>query len=299
MRRTLHLVPFIIPDPLHRNADILPIRFHHFNLFPNRKLIPLLNRISAFFILLPNNPQIRILLHIRITIINLALMIRLPIEKSRSKLPVRTVRDLIPIPLHILLILLRALQIIINRLPIRPCHRRHIQRRLHSSFNLITVNPRIQQIRDMLNHTKIFRVKDISSSLILIHRQILPRSGLFHDRILPPARMGAGALVRISSREIIGQQTSSRVRNTHRPMNKRLDLHLLRNMLPNLFDLRQRQLPRCHDALRPLFIPELIRPIVRIVRLCTDMPLNLRAHFHRNPIHSRIRNNECIRSDLF
>ena len=39
--------------------------------------------------------------------------------------------------------------------------------------------------------------------------------------------------------------------------------------------------------------------VVGIIRLCTDMPLNLRAHFHRNPIHSRIRNNECIRSNLF
>ena len=151
----------------------------------------------------------------------------------------------------------------------------------------------------MLNHTKIFRIKDIRPSLILIHRQILPRSGLFYDRILPPARMCTSPLVRISSREIIGQQTSSRVRNTHRPMNKCLNLHLLRNMRPNLFDLRQRQLPRRHNALRPLFIPELIRSIVRIIRLCTDMPFNLRAHFHRNPIHSRIRNNECIRSNLF
>ena len=89
----------------------------------------------------------------------------------------------------------------------------------------------------MLNHTEILGVKDKGSPLILIHRHILARTRLFHNRIFPPARMGAGALIRVSSGKIIAQKTPAGIGNAHGAMDKAFDLHLLWYMFPDLPDL--------------------------------------------------------------
>ena len=226
-------------------------------------------------------------------------MVRLSVEKSCGKLPVRTVRNLIPVPVHVFLIFFRIFQIIVDGFPIRSGHGCHIQCRLHSSLNLIAVDSRVQQIRNMFNHAKILGVKDVSSSLVFIYRQVLSRTGLFHDRIFPPARMGAGTLVGISSCKIVWQQASSWIRDAHRSVNKGLDLHLLRNMLPDFPDFFQGQLSCRHNALCALLVPELIRSVVRIVCLSTDMPLDFRADLHGDAVHARIGDDERVRPDLF
>ena len=62
-----------------------------------------------------------------------------------------------------------------------------------------TLLPMLDEIRQMIDHAQIFGIKDVSSSLIFIYRQIFSGSGLFHHSILPTAGMGAGASVGISS----------------------------------------------------------------------------------------------------
>ena len=163
-------------------------------------------------------------------------MVRLSVEKSCGKLPVRTVRNLIPVPVHVFLIFFRIFQIIVDGFPIRSGHGCHIQCRLHSSLNLIAVDSRVQQIRNMFNHAKILGVKDVSSSLVFIYRQVLSRTGLFHDRIFPPARMGAGTLVGISSHQEIAQQAAAGIGNAHSSVNEALNLHILRNVGTDLLD---------------------------------------------------------------
>ena len=113
------------------------------------------------------------------------------------------------------------------------------------------------------------------------------------------ARMGAGTLVGISSCKIVGQQASSRIRDAHRSVNKGLDFHLIRNMLPDFPDFFQGQLSCRHNALCALLVPELIRSVVRIVCLSTDMPLDFRADLHGDAVHARIGDNERVRPDLF
>ena len=131
-------------------------------------------------------------------------------------------------------------QIIVDRLAIGSRNRRHIKGCLHTTFDLKTVDPRIDQFRDMLDHAKIFGIKDISSSLILIDRQILARPLFLYHRVFPAARMGTGTTVGISSGKIIAEQASAGIGNAHSPMDKSLDLQIIRDILTNFLDLLQR-----------------------------------------------------------
>ena len=72
----------------------------------------------------------------------------------------------------------------------------------------------------MLDHTKVFGIKNIGSALIFIDRQILSRTFFFYNGIFPTAWMGAGTLIGISSGKIIAEQASARIGNTHCSMDK-------------------------------------------------------------------------------
>ena len=69
-----------------------------------------------------------------------------------------------------------------------------------------------------------FELKNIGSTLIFIYWHIFIWSGLFHDGILPSARMCTCSLICIFLRKIIGKQAKvRRIGNTHCAMDKCLD----------------------------------------------------------------------------
>ena len=111
--------------------------------------------------------------------------------------------------------------------------------------------------------------------------------------------MGAGSLICIASREEIAQQATAGIGNTHCSVNKALDLHIIRDSLSNLADLLKRKLTCGNDTLCAETMPEQIRSIVRVVRLCTDMNLHLRKHALCDLKDTRIRDDQCIRTNLF
>ena len=151
----------------------------------------------------------------------------------------------------------------------------------------------------MLDHAQILGIENKGSSLIFIDRKILSRTTFFHNRVLPSTRMSACSLIGISSGQIIAQQASSGIGDTHRSVDKCLNLHIIRNPVSDLADLFERQLPCRYHTFGSHLIPELIRSIVGIVRLGTDVAFDLRTYFFCNLIYTRIRNDQRIRSDLF
>jgi len=91
----------------------------------------------------------------------------------------------------------------------------------------------------MFDHAQILGVENICSPLILVDRQIFSGTGLLHHRIFPAAGMCTGTSVGISSCKEIAQQTSAGIRDTHCPVDKTLNLHFRRNLLPDSLDLYQ------------------------------------------------------------
>ena len=89
----------------------------------------------------------------------------------------------------------------------------------------------------MFDHAEILGVEDISSALILIDRHVLARSCLLDNGIFPAARMGTGTLVRVAPRKEVAEQTSSGIGDAHGAVDKALDLHVLRDVCTDLFDL--------------------------------------------------------------
>ena len=111
--------------------------------------------------------------------------------------------------------------------------------------------------------------------------------------------MCTGSLIRISSNQIVAEQASSGIRNTHCSMNKSLDFHIIRNMCTELTDFFQREFPGRYNTFRAELMPETIRLIVCIVCLCTDMALNLRTDLTCIRKDSRVCNDQCIRFQFF
>ena len=86
--------------------------------------------------------------------------------------------------------------------------------------------------------------------------------------------------------------------NAHRSVNKSLDLHLLRDVLPDLFQLIQGQFSGCHHPGCSLRIPEIVGRVVGAVGLGADMYVDLRADFPGDGEHTRIRDDQRIRLHL-
>ena len=74
MRGRFHLIAFLIHNTLHGHGQVLSIRLHHLNLFPDRKLIPLLDPIQPFLIRFPDNAKVRIFLQIGVVVVNLSFL---------------------------------------------------------------------------------------------------------------------------------------------------------------------------------------------------------------------------------
>ena len=67
----------------------------------------------------------------------------------------------------------------------------------------------------------------------------------------------------------------------------------------DLFDLRHGKLPCGNNPLRTECMPEIVSRIVRIIRLCADMALDVRTDLLRDLENTRVCNNQRIRTDLF
>ena len=82
-------------------------------------------------------------------------------------------------------------------------------------------------------------------------------------------------------------------------MNKCLDLHILRDMRPDLPDLLKREFPCRHDTFRAQSVPEKTGFIIGVVRLCADVAFNLRADLPGVGKNSRIRYDQSVRLQFF
>ena len=81
-------------------------------------------------------------------------------------------------------------------------------------------------------------------------------------------------------------------------MDEALDLHILRDPLPDLPDLLKGQLPGGHHPLRSQLMPEQIRPIVGVVGLGADVDLHVREHPLGNGKYPRVRDDQSVGTDI-
>ena len=150
----------------------------------------------------------------------------------------------------------------------------------------------------MFYHAEILGIENKSPSLIFKYRHIFSRAFLLHNGIFPSARMRTGSLIGVSACHKVTQKASSGVGNTHSSMDKRLNLHVIRNMCPNFPDFLQRKFSCTYHTFCSQIIPETVCLIIGIVRLCTDVALNLRTDFLCIHKDSRICDNQCVRTDF-
>ena len=150
----------------------------------------------------------------------------------------------------------------------------------------------------MVDHAQVPGVEDESSPLVLLHRQVHARPGLLHHRVFPAAGVRAGSPVRVSSREVVGQEASSRIGNAHRAVYEGLDLPVLRDLPADLRDLDQAQLTRAYYALGSHFEPEIKGAVVGVVSLGGNVDRDIGAGLARQHEHARIRHQDRVRSQL-
>ena len=116
-------------------------------------------------------------------------------------------------------------------------HKRAVFMRL----DLQAVNTAGKDIFHMFYHAEILGIENKKSlSHFQIPAYILP-GVLLHNGIFPSARMRTGSLIGVPACHKVTQKASSGVGNTHSSMDKRLNLHVIRNMCPNFPDFLQRK----------------------------------------------------------
>ena len=298
MRSRFHRAAFPVQDTKDFCLDIAAVRLHDLDRLPDTELVLLFRDRKAVFIDPLHDPQEYVIADVSAAPVDLILFIRPAIKEPGRERSVRTVRDLLRIPGHILFIEGGILRVRVHREPVCPGSRRHVKGGLHSSLDLKAVDPGVEKIRNVLDHAEISRIENERSPLIFLDRHILTGSRLLHDRILPSAGMCTEPSVRITSRHVIREQTSPRIGNAHRPMDKSLDLEVVGNVRANIFYFPEGELSGRHDPLRSEFPPEKEGFIIRVVRLCADVQLQLRCMALCKHEHTRIRDKHSVRPDL-
>ena len=112
-------------------------------------------------------------------------------------------------PLRRLEIIGRIFEIFINSVAISVSYNCSIILAFCPSFDFKRINACINKFGNMLNHTKVTRIKDICAVLFLINREILTRTSFLNKMIFPSARLSAIATVSISVSHIIRQNASA------------------------------------------------------------------------------------------
>ena len=295
MGRAVHFRSLFVLDPFHQSLHVPAVRFHNFNPVFHAELVSLLNPGPAFFIRFINDSQIDRIAVIGTGVINLGCLVGPAEIKSRGKLPVGAPCDFIQIPGHILPVLFFRLQTVVNGFPIGPCHRGHIQRRLHPPLDLKAVDPCFQQFGNVPDHAQILRVEQKSPSLVFVDRQILAGPGFLHHRIFPAAGMGAGPPVCVPPGKIVAQKASAGIGNAHGAVHEAFDFHFLWDLTTNPANLLQRQLPCRHNPLCAQVPPEVPGLVIGTVCLGGNMDLCLRPGPFGQSKHARVGNNQRVR----
>ena len=119
---------------------------------------------------------------------------------------------------------------------------------LGPAFDLDAVHTGVHQFLQVVDHAHIPGVQDIAAFFVLKNGEILSRPLFFHQGVLVPAGLCAGAPVGVPAGHIVAQQTPAGVADTHGAVPECLDFQLLRNALPDTLNLLQTQLPGQHHS---------------------------------------------------
>ena len=141
------------------------------------------------------------------------------------------------------------------------------------SFDFQTAEADIHQLPNMVDHTHVPGVHDVSTLFIFKNREILSRALFFHQVVLIAAGLGTGSPVAVSSGHIVGKEASAAVADTHGPMDESFQLQVGRDFFPDLPDLRKAQFPCQDHPLGPQIIPGTGAYIICNAGLGTDVAL--------------------------
>ena len=126
---------------------------------------------------------------------------------------------------------------------------------LGPALDLQAAEARLRQIVQVIDHAHIPGVHDIGPRPVLEYREIFPGPFFLHKVVLIAAGLGAGAPVAVPPGHIVREQAPPAVADAHGPVNKGLQLQILRRFGPDRPNLLQTQLPGQDDPLRPQVVP--------------------------------------------
>ena len=158
MRTAFDSISLLIHHSLDGHSHITAVRLHHLDGISNAEFIPLLKAVKSGVIFTADQPQVCVRLNVCVAVIDLGIFIRPAVEKSRRILAVSAFGNLLPVVVQTAFIKGRILKLIINGLAVSTCHICHIKGGFHASFHLKAVNACCHQIRNMIDHAKVFGI---------------------------------------------------------------------------------------------------------------------------------------------
>ena len=185
-------------------------------------------------------------------------------------------------------------KVIINSLTICFNNCTNIERCFHSAFDFQADNACINQIRNMVDHAKVFGVIDICSSFVFFNGHVFAGTCFFYQMVFPAARMGTSSLIGVTTAEVIAQQASAGIRNAHSAMHKGFDFHICRNFFTDFTNFTERKFSGNNHTSCAQLIPHTSTLVVCVVCLCRNMDFQIRCRFSCYSKYTQIRNQYSV-----
>ena len=185
---------------------------------------------------------------------------------------------------------------IIQRMTVRTGDNGGIIAGFGTAFDLQTVDTRLYEFLQMIDHAHISGVHNICTLFVLKHREILTGTLFLHQRVLIAAGLRTGTTVGIPPGHVIAEQTSAGIADAHGAVAEGLQLQPGRHLLPDLPDLLQRQFPGQYHPFGAKVIPRLGTGIVADGLLGGYMALTTGSILSCHGKRPQIRKDQCIGS---
>ena len=177
--------------------------------------------------------------------------------------------------------------------------RTHIERGLGPAFDLEARDAGVHQFGDVLDEAHVLRIEEVGTVLSFGDLEVLAGALLFHQMVLPAARLGAFAPVAVPAGHVVRQEAAAGDRHAHGAVDEGFDLEVLRSLCPHFPDLFERALPGHDDPSGAHLIEGVRGQVVDNTRLSRHVDVDpggvLLSQFH----DAHVRDDERVDAGVF
>ncbi|MPM60073.1 hypothetical protein SDC9_106920 [bioreactor metagenome] len=288
-----------VPDGFHSQLIVAQAGTVKFDFVPDTEIVPLLNcghlRFRIICHHLADEPVAR---NFAALAEELFILGRIFVEEAGRQFALGDFPQFIhPFLLQFVMIWIGAISI--HSFAVNIDYRRHVVDRFHAPFYLQAVYAALDQVGQVFQHRQIDGTHGeflFDAFFAGTYRVLLPQQRHIEQAIFPTARLRAASAVGITVRHVVGQDTTARVGDAHRPMDEGFDFDI--GLLVHFLNFCHRYFTGQNDTFQAFACPEIERLVVGRGSLGRQMDRQAGCVRHGDFHQRGIRNQHRIDADI-